>query len=102
ALESAQDSLKQVLDNLDLSINTAYQNVLNALNQVKLQEKNLALARKNLEMDNARLKVGSITKLQLMSTEASLISAENNYKSSVFNYIKTLDALSVAVGVQVF
>jgi outer membrane protein TolC len=102
ALESAQDSLKQVLDNLDLSINTAYQNVLNALNQVKLQEKNLALARKNLETDNARLKVGTITKLQLMNTESALISAENNYKSSVYNYLKALDALSLAVGVKVF
>ena len=102
ALASAQDSLKQVLDNLDLSINTAYQNVLNALNQVKLQEKNLALARKNLETDNARLKVGTITKLQLMNTESALISAENNYKSSVYNYLKALDALSLAVGVKVF
>ena len=102
ALASAQDSLKQVLDNLDLSINTAYLNVLNALNQVKLQEKNLALARKNLETDNARLKVGTITKLQLMNTESALISAENNYKSSVYNYLKALDALSLAVGVKVF
>lgn len=102
SLDTAQDSLRQVISNLEPTIDSAYANVISSLNQVRIQEKNLTLARKNLETDTARLKVGTITKLQLMNTEISLISAENSYKSAVYNYIKALDALSVAVGVPVF
>lgn len=99
SLLAAQSNLQQVLDNLSVSIQSSYQNVINALNQVKLQEKNLSLAQKNLDTDRVRYKVGSITQVQLMNTELSLMSAENNYKSAVYNYYRALDSLALATGV---
>lgn len=101
SLLNAQSNLKQTLDNLDVSIESSYQSVINALNQVKLQEKNLNLAQKNLDTDRVRYKVGSITQVQIMNTELSLMSAGNNYKSAVYNYYRALDVLALATGVPI-
>ncbi|WP_231464504.1 MULTISPECIES: TolC family protein [unclassified Pedobacter] len=66
---------------LDISsqLLTAYQNYITYLDLVKLEQKNVDIAKENLEITLAKYKLGSIPPLELREAQRNSIDAQNRY-----------------------
>jgi len=77
-------------------------NTTNILNQEKINledtKANLVLAQQILETDRFRYEKGTILLSDLKNTEYSLQSAENNYLTSVYNFLVATVRYKKAVG----
>lgn len=71
------------LDKIKLEVNTqlstAYHNYVTYLNLVKLEQKNLNIAKENLDITLTKYRLGSITPLELREAQKNAIDAENRY-----------------------
>lgn len=96
-LESAKLSFERAKQDIVFNTTSTFYNVLNAKQQLKVREDDLAYNRKNLEIITERNKLGAVTladvyaqQVNVGNSELALIQANNNYetlKSQFLNYL---------------
>ena len=78
-IENAQLSYKQTQLNVEAQINDLYISYLSGLDLVKLGEKNVEIARKNLQISLDKYKLGNITPLEIREAERNYLDAESKF-----------------------
>lgn len=66
--------------------------------QIKVSERNRELARRQLQLEQERYRVGASNQLNLRSAEVTRITAENDYLARVLEYFTTLATLERDLG----
>lgn len=93
---------RNTVEKLKADFGYEVRNASNTLNQEKINladtKANLALAQQILETDRFRYEKGTILLSDLKNTEYSLQSAENNYLTSVYNFLVAAVRYKKAVG----
>ena len=69
-----------------------------ALQQLKIQEQNVALAKDILEKSNLKLKEGVGSSLELTSAQNDYLNAESNYLSTLYDILVAEAELKKAIG----
>jgi outer membrane protein len=100
-LENTRRNLETARQNALTTLRDAYRSAQNALEKVRIAQKDLANDETSLEQDQARFASGTISRVQLQSSEVALIRSRYAYQQAVNGYFKALAALSVAAGVDV-
>jgi outer membrane protein len=100
-LENARRSLDTSKANALTTLRDAYRNVLNALELVKVANKNLENANTTLAQDSVKFKSGTISKVALQQTQNSKLQSEYSYLTTTNNYLKALNQVSSAAGTDV-
>jgi outer membrane protein len=98
-LENAQRTLDTTRTNAVTSLRDAGRTVTNALEKVRIAKQNLDNAESSLTQDQTKFKSGTISKLNLQTTEVSTLNSRFAYLQATDTYLKSLAALSVASGV---
>ncbi len=68
---------KDTRNQVESGLVTAYHNFQNALEVLKLEEDNIILAKKNVEINLERFRLGYVTSLQLKDAQQSFLNAES-------------------------
>ncbi len=100
-LENAKRSLETSKANAVTTLRDAYRNVLNALELVKVSNKNLDNANTTLAQDSVKFKNGTISKVALQQSQNSKLQSEYTYLTTTNNYLKALNQVSSAAGTDV-
>ncbi len=98
-LENAQRTLDTTRTNALTSLRDANRNVSNALEQVRIAKQNLDNATESLSQDQAKFKSGTISAVQLQTTQVTALRARYTYTQSTDSYLRALASLSTASGV---
>jgi outer membrane protein TolC len=98
-LENAQRTLETTRTNAVTSLRDAARNVTNALEKVRIAAQNLQNAESSLAQDQTKFKSGTISRLNLQTTEVSTLNSRFAYLQATDTYLKALASLSVASGV---
>ncbi len=98
-LENAKRSLDTTRANAITQLRDAARAVQNALERVRIAAKDLDNAQDAFAQDQARFKSGTISRVQLQSTEVSTLRSRNTYAQATNTYLRTLTQLSTAAGV---
>jgi outer membrane protein len=75
---------KEVRNEIESGLVTAFSNFQNALEVLKLEEENIKLAKDNVTINLERFRLGSITSLQLKDAQKSFLDAETRLVSARF------------------
>jgi len=93
---------KNTIEKLKADIDYEIQSAITSLNQEKMNltdaKANLALAQQILQTDQLRYEKGTLLSSDLKNTEYSLQTAENNYLTSVYNFLVATVRYQKAVG----
>ncbi len=68
--------LQNQIDNIAAQVRTAYWNLRSQIEQIEIQERNLAQARQLLENNRIRVREGTMVEMELAQAEAQVASAE--------------------------
>jgi len=98
SLENNQRALQTARQNAQTSLVNAYQTATNAFKGIALAQANVANAQKVVDQDQAALKAGTISAVQLQTDQVSLKSAQYSLIQAQDGYWKALAAFSVAAG----
>jgi outer membrane protein TolC len=101
ALASAQRSLDTARKNAVTTLRDSARNVTNTLEQVKIANTSLQNDADTLKQDQQRFKNGSISRVQLQTSELTVLRSQYALTQAQDNYFKALNALSSAAGVDV-
>ncbi len=100
-LENAQRTLGTTRANALTGLRDAGRSVSNALQQVRIAKQNLDNANDSLSQDQTRFKSGTISAVQLQTTQVSALRARYTYTQATDAYLRALAALSTASGTDV-
>lgn len=98
ALANAQRNLTSVQQTSSQALSSAYQSAQNATELLKVAQSKEAAAQKQYNQDTARLKSGTISAVELQSSQLSLKQAQFARLQAQDNVLQALAALSVASG----
>ena len=100
-LENAKRSLETTRKNAVTSLRDAHRNLQNTLEKIKIAKRDLDNAQDALEQDQTKFKSGTISRVQLQSTEVSTMRSKYSYAQAVDAYWRALTQLSTAAGTDV-
>jgi outer membrane protein len=98
-LENAQRTLDTTRTNAVTGLRDAARTVSNALEKVRIANQNLQNAESSLAQDQTKFKSGTISKLNLQTTEVSTLNSRFASLQATDTYLKALAALSITSGV---
>ncbi len=98
-LENAQRSLDTTRTNAVTGLRDAARGVTNALEKVRIANQNLQNAESSLTQDQTKFKSGTISRLNLQTTEVTALNSRLASLQATDTYLKALAALSLASGV---
>lgn len=78
-IDNADISAKQVRLNVETEINSLYVSYLSGLEQVKLGQANVVIAKKNLDISLEKYKLGNITPLEIREAQRNYLSAQSTF-----------------------
>jgi outer membrane protein len=99
ALENAQRNLSTIKKSAVTQLRDAARATANALEQVRLRANDRDNGDESLTQDQLKFKSGTISKLQLQTSEVTALRSRFAYAQAVNAYWRSLGALSVAGGV---
>jgi outer membrane protein len=99
ALENAQRNLGTIKKSAVTQLRDAARATSNALEQVRLRANDRDNGDESLTQDGLKFKSGTISKLQLQTSEVTALRSRFAYAQAVNTYWRSLGALSVAGGV---
>lgn len=94
-IENGKSLLSQAIEIERLNAKAKY---VRALQQLKIQEQNVALAKDILEKSNLKLKEGVGSSLELTSAQNDYLNAESNYLSTLYDILVAEAELKKAIG----
>jgi outer membrane protein TolC len=99
ALRQRKAEAENARGQLDYDVRTAFLNLNAAKEQVDVAQKNVALANENLARSKDRFISGVTDSVEVVQSEQSLASANDQYITSVYNHNLAKLALARAIGV---
>lgn len=99
ALRQRKAEAENVRGQIDYDVRTAFLNLCAAKEQVEVAQKNVALANENLGRSKDRFISGVTDSVEVVQSEQSLASANDQYITSVYSHNLSKLALARAVGV---
>ena len=99
ALRQRKAEAENVRSQLDYDVRTAFLNLNAAKEQVDVAQKNVALANENLARSRDRFTSGVTDSVEVVQSEQSLASANDQYITSVYNHNLAKLTLARAIGV---
>jgi outer membrane protein TolC len=99
ALRQRKAEAENARGQLDYDVRTAFLNLNAAKEQVDVAQKNVALANENLARSKDRFTSGVTDSVEVVQSEQSLASANDQYITSVYNHNLAKLALARAIGV---
>ena len=78
-INSSELSLEKVKQDLNAQLTTAYQNYITFLDLVELEDRNVEIAKQNLDITLEKYRLGSIAPLELREAQRNAIDASNRY-----------------------
>jgi outer membrane protein len=100
-LENAKRSLETSRSSAITNLRDANRGVLNALERVKVADKDLDNQKESLAQDQVKFKNGTISRLQLEQTQVATLRSQFSYLQATNNYLKALNQVSSAAGTDV-
>lgn len=98
ALADARETRRAEELRLRTAVNQSYDDLLTAHQVVEIEERNLVVAREQLDLARERYRLGAANFLELQDAETSLATAERDYLNAVYDFHNALSALETAVG----
>ncbi len=98
ALEKAKVDQYSATQGILLEIEKAKTDYENAVNDLTVQEKNIALAQKIYDTALIKYREGVGSSLELNSAESTLYQAQGGYISALYNVLNTKTSLNKALG----
>lgn len=83
-IENAEIQIKQQSQALQTQLATAFQTYLTNLELISLEEKNEAIAKKNLEITLDKFRIGTITTLEFRTAQLNYINATVRYSNAQY------------------
>src|SRR6266403_2010953 len=99
ALQQRKAEAQNTRGQVDFDVRTAYLNLNAAKEQVDVAQRNVALANENLGRSKDRFTSGVTDSVEVVQSEQSLASANDQYITSVYNHNLAKLMLARAVGV---
>ena len=96
--EKAKLELLDTAKNVEYSIRSAYYDLIESKEIIKLQGYNIGLAEENLKTAEIRYENGVGTLLELLDAHLAVTEAKLNYISALFNYEKSLSQIEKILG----
>jgi outer membrane protein TolC len=97
-LEKANLTLKKMETNLGIEVQNAIRDVEIKFRQVGMAKQATLLAKRKLEIEQEKLKVGRTTNFQLLSFQDDLVMAQVSELSAVIDYLNGLTGLDQTLG----
>lgn len=95
---AARERVEQSARETERAARDAYLGLQSAISQVEANKQALESARLALQATQAGFDVGTRTNIDLLNSRNSLLTAEQNYASSRYNYISSLITLKTVTG----
>jgi len=96
--QKLDNNIKTTERSIDLQIRQAEINVLNGMESLKIQKRNLSLAEENVKVIRAENAQGIATNLEVTNAEADLNEAQNNYYNALYSALIAKTDLDKATG----
>lgn len=96
--QKLDNNIRNTERTIDLQIRQAEINVLNGMESLKIQKRNLALAQENVKVIRAENAQGIATNLEVTNAEADLNEAQNNYYNALYTALIAKTDLDKATG----
>lgn len=84
-ISSAELRLQSAKDSIDAEITKAFNNYHTALQILKMEEENIAVAKQVVQISVEKMRVGTITQLELRDAQQILLNSENRLISTRFD-----------------
>ncbi len=97
-VQKAKQSLSLVEQSIDLQIKSANISIVNGLETLKTQKRNLDLAQEIVRVSKIKYKAGSGSNLEVISAEASLKESQTNYFAALYDVLLAKVDLDKAKG----
>ena len=101
-VQKAKEQLKQLKDYVYLEVKTAHNALVEAMENIDVQEKTVALAERNYSMISSRMRNGLSKLSDLLDAELVLNQAKTNYVNEVYHYLVARAEYDRAVGMVLF
>jgi outer membrane protein len=96
--QKLDNNIRTTERSIDLQIRQAEINVLNGMESLKIQKRNLSLAEENVRVIRAENVQGIATNLEVTNAEADLNEAQNNYYNALYSALIAKTDLDKATG----
>jgi outer membrane protein TolC len=96
--QKINNNLRNTERSIDLQIRQAEINVMNGMESLKIQKRNLSLAEENVKVIRAENAQGIATNLEVTNAEADLNEAQNNYYNALYTALIAKTDLDKATG----
>ena len=83
-IENSKIAIDQQNLNLNVAITTAFQTYLTNLELIKIEEKNLSIAKQNLDITLDKFKIGTITTIEFRTAQVNYINAKVRYSNAQY------------------
>ena len=83
-IDNANIGLSQVKQNIEAQINNFYISYLSGLDLVKLNQSNVAVAKRNLDISLEKYKLGNITPLEIREAQKNYLDAQSRYYAAQY------------------
>ncbi len=97
-VDTAQTTLRQTIDQIDLDVRNAYLNLLQARDRVTVSNQALSQAKESYRLAMVRYTSGVSTQVEVSSSQAALTQAEQNQVNALYDYNSARSQLDGAVG----
>ncbi len=97
-VDTAQTTLRQTIDQIDLDVRNAYLTLLQARDRVTVANQALSQARESYRLAMVRYTSGVSTQVEVSSAQAALTQAEQNQVNALYDYNSARSQLDGAVG----
>jgi len=87
SLEKLNNGIKQQENAIDLELNQANINLANAQTNLEIQKRNLDLAQEVVRVSKVKYRQGVGSNLEVTNAESSLKESQNNYYTSLYDFI---------------
>jgi outer membrane protein len=96
--QKLDNNIRTTERSIDLQIRQAEINVMNGIESLKIQKRNLSLAEENVRVIRAENVQGIATNLEVTNAEADLNEAQNNYYNALYSALIAKTDLDKATG----
>ena len=96
--QKLDNNIRTTERSIDLQIRQAEINVMNGMESLKIQKRNLSLAEENVKVVRAENERGIATNLEVTNAEADLNEAQNNYYNALYTALIAKTDLDKATG----
>ena len=98
SISALEFQIKDTMEKLEIDIQSALNDYLRSLKNIKISKRNLESAEENFRILNERYREGLEKSLNLLDSEAMLTSARLEYNNSIFDSHKQLAKLAMLSG----